>query len=383
MKAEVLFAEKGTSNTKISDIAQSVGVADSLLYQYFKGKEDLLFTIIRERLVEYTMILNQHLQGIRSAESRLEKMIWFHLWNQDIHPDYTKLLFFECRFNKKFYQSEAYKVNREYAILSKSILADGIEEGAFKRDLNLGVARDIIFGTLDTTTINCIILQETERLLDDFEDIIRSIFTMIKSDQEYRDQTSDKILKAAELVFSEQGYNQAKISDIARAAGVSDGAVYDYHESKEQLLMDIARIRFEKCPINRQRAINDRNEMLKKVRGYIWQFYMLFLANDEFYKVFIINIQLNKEFYKTPAFEHFRACYQCIEDLIDEGKTKKIFRTDISTRVLRNVFLGSFFHLCLRRYLLGPKLESKLIIELIELEELFISLLLEQNESNA
>jgi AcrR family transcriptional regulator len=41
-----LFAEKGYAATSIRDIAHSLKVSSSLLYYYFKNKEELLFTIL-------------------------------------------------------------------------------------------------------------------------------------------------------------------------------------------------------------------------------------------------------------------------------------------------------------------------------------------------
>lgn len=39
--AEELISQKGLSETTISGIARKAGFADSLVYQYFKGIEDL------------------------------------------------------------------------------------------------------------------------------------------------------------------------------------------------------------------------------------------------------------------------------------------------------------------------------------------------------
>jgi AcrR family transcriptional regulator len=50
-----LFAEKGYAATSIRDIANSLKVSSSLLYYYFKNKEELLFTILEgigEELLE-------------------------------------------------------------------------------------------------------------------------------------------------------------------------------------------------------------------------------------------------------------------------------------------------------------------------------------------
>ena len=45
----------------------------------------------------------------------------------------------------------------------------------------------------------------------------------------------DEILKIAAEVFFEQGYNGAKLEDIARQAGIVKGSLYHYFESKEHM----------------------------------------------------------------------------------------------------------------------------------------------------
>ena len=55
-------------------------------------------------------------------------------------------------------------------------------------------------------------------------------------------QRSDKrvrIVDAAVAVFAEKGYRSARISDIARRAGVADGTIYLYFRNKEDLLLTI------------------------------------------------------------------------------------------------------------------------------------------------
>jgi AcrR family transcriptional regulator len=52
--------------------------------------------------------------------------------------------------------------------------------------------------------------------------------------------TRERILAAAEAVFAAQGYEKARISDIARAAGCSAGAIYFRFHDKEALFLAIA-----------------------------------------------------------------------------------------------------------------------------------------------
>jgi AcrR family transcriptional regulator len=49
----------------------------------------------------------------------------------------------------------------------------------------------------------------------------------------------EAILRAAARVFAQSGYFNAKVSDVARTAGVADGTVYLYFKNKDDLLTSI------------------------------------------------------------------------------------------------------------------------------------------------
>ena len=51
----------------------------------------------------------------------------------------------------------------------------------------------------------------------------------------------ERILRAAIDVFASHGYFNAKVSQIAKAAGVADGTIYLYFDGKEDLLVTIFR----------------------------------------------------------------------------------------------------------------------------------------------
>jgi AcrR family transcriptional regulator len=53
--------------------------------------------------------------------------------------------------------------------------------------------------------------------------------------------TRDRLLRAAADVFAGRGYDGTRVSDIAEAAGLSNGAMYAYFGSKVELLVDALR----------------------------------------------------------------------------------------------------------------------------------------------
>jgi AcrR family transcriptional regulator len=57
--------------------------------------------------------------------------------------------------------------------------------------------------------------------------------------------TRDRLVAAAIQVFVEQGYERARVQDIARAAGLTTGAIYANFRDKQELLLAAIASRFE------------------------------------------------------------------------------------------------------------------------------------------
>lgn len=57
---------------------------------------------------------------------------------------------------------------------------------------------------------------------------------------EYKEQATRRILEAAQKVFSEKGYHEARMEDIAERVGVSKRTLYLYFKNKEELFAAIA-----------------------------------------------------------------------------------------------------------------------------------------------
>ncbi len=51
--------------------------------------------------------------------------------------------------------------------------------------------------------------------------------------------TKEKIFDAAVDLFAENGYDRVSVRDIARAVGLTEGAVYKHYSSKDEILESI------------------------------------------------------------------------------------------------------------------------------------------------
>ena len=369
--AEELISEVGLARTTIAKVASKAGVADSLVYQYFKGKDDLLFSVATERMTESLLQLDEQLEGIRDPESRLRKFVWYSLKYNDTHPGYVRTLLFECRSNKAFYTTPGYQVMRKHAAVLMDILKDGIAEGIFQENMNLHLIRETIYGLVDFEAVSKVAIGELDESIKDFDDIMALILSMITARKHGANTDKEpRILKAAEEVFSQKGFGKAKIAEIAQLAGVAEGTIYDYFKNKEDLLLSIPEKRF-KAHVDALGEAFQITSPKAKLRRFIKFHFWLYLPNRDFLKVFLLDIQLNKRFYGSEAFKIFQTYLKTIEDIILQGKADGSFRNNVNPRVFRNMFLGAFSHMALRWLIIDKENKYDKMKEIEQLTNLF------------
>lgn len=369
--AEELISEKGIAATTISAIAAEAGVADSLVYQYFKNKEGLLFAVAEDCFSEAVAQLEEHLAGIRDPWARLEKMVWYSLRYNDRHPGYVRILLFECRSNQNFYRTPAYRLMRRHAGILRDILDAGVQAGAFRRDANTTLLRDILYGTFDFEAIGRLAIGEVDKTCEDLEDILSIMRPMLCARPAGKTPSKEAaILAAAEKIFSRDGYMGTKVAEIAKQAQVAEGTVYEYFGNKESLLLSIPARRFRDHLQTLPETFHIRTP-LRKLRRLIRYHFSLFLPNRDFLKVFLLDTQLNIRFYRSEAFDSYRKYFSLFEQILEEGQADGSFRSDIQPRVFRTMFLGAFSHMALRWVILNGREEIDKMREIDQIVDLF------------
>lgn len=346
--AEELLTENGIEGTTIANIAQKAGVADSLAYQYFKGKDDLVNAIFHDRMEETIEMLQDHLEGIIDAKSRLSKFVWYSLRYNDRHKNYVRNLLFECRSNPELYNTEAYALVRKHAWNLQDILKTGVDDGSFRPGIDLGLLRDIIYGTIDFEAIGCIENGEVEESSQDLNDVTSLFFRMLKTNEApAAGDKKENILAAAEEVFSRHGFARAKVSEIARIANIAEGSIYNNFLNKDDLLFSIAGKHLNRN-LETLPGVFHITTSHQKLEAFIRFHFTSLLGNYKFFRIYVLDMLLNKKFYKSKAYEAHRKYFRILEELIEEGKAKGEFQGDLNPRVFRNMFLGAFTHMALR-----------------------------------
>ncbi|MDQ1285979.1 MAG: hypothetical protein QG663_1405 [Thermodesulfobacteriota bacterium] len=158
------------------------------------------------------------------------------------------------------------------------------------------------------------------------------------------DSRKDKetvILDAACRVFREKGFHQARITDIAQAAGISYGLVYHYFKSKSDLFDAILKEWWTGLFNLMEKWDNGETSVEDQLAALVAYFLEQYQKKPDLVHIFITEISRSAA-NLTPARLHwFKMFLSSTEKIMSVGQANKILRTDIKARYLTYIFLGA------------------------------------------
>ncbi|WP_457600921.1 TetR/AcrR family transcriptional regulator [Hydrogenivirga sp.] len=154
-------------------------------------------------------------------------------------------------------------------------------------------------------------------------------------------RTRDLILDEALRLFSEKGIKETTVRDIAKAVGITEGAIYRHFESKDQIVYELferySSQLYEKIEKALKKA-KDREDQFKNVVVSFLDF--AFKKPDAFRYLNIFHYLRGKE---VKKFKHipFLLLKELIMNLHAEGvlKTEPEYALAVVTGTLERVFL--------------------------------------------
>jgi len=142
----------------------------------------------------------------------------------------------------------------------------------------------------------------------------------------------DIILESAYDLFQQRGYYDTKIIDIADAAGIGKGTVYEYFESKDAIFLELFRTRVEDNYEHLSELLEKEISCENKIKEYI-EFEVVNSSKFAFNKNFLIDLMMKSDALKNPELiesihrlvnKKFSFVYHIIEDGIKKGEFSPI-----------------------------------------------------------
>ena len=140
------------------------------------------------------------------------------------------------------------------------------------------------------------------------------------------------ILDAAYTLFIEKGYWDTKIIDIADAAGIGKGTIYEYFESKDAIFLELFKTKvaagYETLPDLLNREINCEHKIKKYIETELEN-----TSRFTFSRNFLMDLMMKSDAFRNQALiesihklvaEKFRIMFLIIEEGVKSGEFRNV-----------------------------------------------------------
>jgi AcrR family transcriptional regulator len=159
-----------------------------------------------------------------------------------------------------------------------------------------------------------------------------------------RAERKAQILDSARKVFSEKGYGEATVAEIASGAGVVEGTVYTYFESKRALLIAVMRAFFESLIADTETGLRAIRGIENQLRFVIRQQLETFASDFGLCRVILREARPDIALYDEAILELNRRYTGLALRVLEEGVTTGVLRENIVPSVVRDLIYGGIEH---------------------------------------
>jgi AcrR family transcriptional regulator len=159
-----------------------------------------------------------------------------------------------------------------------------------------------------------------------------------------REQRVGDILRAAREVFTEKGYENAAVAEIADRIGVVEGTIYKYFDSKRELLLKVLECWY-------QEMFGDYEQHLAGVRGarprlrfLVWRHLRSVRESPLLCRLMFREVRSEQDYHGSDLHAMNRRYTQYLMDVLQEGVDAREFHKDISLPLLRDMVYGAIEH---------------------------------------
>ena len=153
------------------------------------------------------------------------------------------------------------------------------------------------------------------------------------------------IIETATRVFARRGFTETTITEIAKAAKVSEASIYEYFSTKENLLFSIPAASgqdlFDTLAFHLRLIRGAGN----KLRAIIYLFMESYQTHPDFAAVLMLYLKHNKKFLDTQGHQAIKNGVKQISVVIEEGIESGEFKPELDVYLIRSMILGTIEHM--------------------------------------
>lgn len=165
-------------------------------------------------------------------------------------------------------------------------------------------------------------------------------------------QRKTEIVEAAVKVFAEKGFFKAKVSDVAKEAGIADGTVYLYFKNKEDLLIYLFESKMGHILTRFNSQLAESTDPIEKMKLFFQIYFKIIKEDKKLAEVFQVELRQSAKFLKGYHNQKFIDFLNIIGDIINQGKQDGFFNPELNINVTKILIFGALDETA-RQWILG------------------------------
>jgi TetR/AcrR family transcriptional regulator, fatty acid metabolism regulator protein len=152
---------------------------------------------------------------------------------------------------------------------------------------------------------------------------------------------SRRILDAATRVFARKGYFAARVSDVAKKAGVADGTIYLYFRNKEDILVRLFDEVMSEHVSQAREAVRALPSAPERLRTIAERHLAVLGGNRDLAVVFQVELRQSTHFMERFTGSWLRDYFDLLHEVIDAGQRDGTLRADFDRRLAAKALFGA------------------------------------------
>jgi len=150
----------------------------------------------------------------------------------------------------------------------------------------------------------------------------------------------ERILDVARALFEEKGYQGTTTAQIAAAAGVPEGTLFEDFRTKRDLVFAVLERDIEVYLDFLELQLRGIEGALNRIRKFIWSHLYTWRRRRFIARFLILEVRQDPGYYQSHAHDLMQRYNEDLMGLIKEGIEEGSIRADVNAEMVRNVIFG-------------------------------------------
>ena len=151
----------------------------------------------------------------------------------------------------------------------------------------------------------------------------------------------ERILDGAATVFAKEGFHQATVAKIAKAAGVADGTIYIYFKNKDDILVQFFNFKTRQVFSKFRQVMEKPHNAVTKLRNLIAQHFAAFQADIQMAVIYQAETRRNRRLVEKEILEMGKMYADIVSEIVQQGQKEGVISQNLHLPLARRMIIGT------------------------------------------